>query len=667
MAGRDRGESLPSLSAEAGSKKKFAAALLLAAGAATAWIAASRLERMGRVLGRQPASPPAYYLAFAGAVLLAFVAGRLTTRREEPALEIVRQGAPGRGLRAVRAAATLACLLLFAFSWVQLRRWPAMGVLALWGACLAAGTLIFAGPRSKSAPSPRTGRSPVLWAALAIVLIIAAWARLTGLDRVPSSFGGDEANQVMDGIDLIQGRPPGDPFGIGWTGTVRLGMLPAAAGALEFSDLIAGPRRPYAIAGSLSVAAIALAAGVAAGPWAALSCAALLAFCPYHVHFSRLASVMILDALFASLTVLLLLLVHRSGSELAGYLAGVAAGLSLYGYAGGRAIALCFLLALPLLYLTSKKARARPWVLAAGLLLGFGLAAAPGLRFAANHWLDWRGRFGQVSIFAPISWDAQLRTYGSPAGALKHQFQLGTIGLLSMHTAWPWFKGYPILAPVVLPALSLAGFGWLLGRRRYFAAALPGLIAAANMAGVVLTESAPAPQRLSSLVPMLAFFAGTAVAGFLGLLPVRVAGEVPLRTAAGILAVGLSLVLTFRGAPDVWEASPGYAWAHGPLVTSAYKVLRAPRYDGERVFLHGQPNVDTSFPLFHYFLPRIQWVDLSTEEGNPPALPPGLHLFSDEWTPLARRWKGELGLAHAVALPHPENPMLDTGYLFRIR
>ncbi len=656
------------MTAAPGSRKKFAAALLLAAGAATAWIAASRLERMGETLGRQPASPAAYYLAFAGAVLLAFVAGRLTTRREEPALEPLPPDTPGRGLRAVRSAATVACLLLFALSWIQLGRWPAMRVLALWGACLAAGTLIFAGdPQDKRAPTPRTSRSPVLWAALALVLIIAAWARLTGLDRVPSSFGGDEANQVMNGLDLIRSGRPGNPFGVGWMGTVRLGMLPAGAGALESSDLIAGPRRPYAIAGSLSVAAIALAAGIAAGPWAALSCAALLAFCPYHVHFSRLASVMILDALFASLTVLLLLHVHRSGSVPAGYLAGVAAGLSLYGYTAGRAVALCFLLALPFLFLTSKKARARQRLIATGLLLGFGLAAAPGLRYAANHRIEWTSRVDEVSVFAPNSWNAQLKAYGSPAGALKHQFQLGTIGLLSMHTAWPWFKGYPILAPVVLPALSLAGFGWLLGRRRYFAAALPGLIAAANLAGVVLTESAPAPQRLSSLVPMLALLAGSAVAGFLGLLPERAAGEVPLRTAAGVLAVGLSLVLTFRGAPDVWEASPGYAWAHGPLVTSAFKVLRAPRYDGERVFLHGPPDVDTEFPLFHYFLPRIQWVDFFTEEGNPPALPPGLHLFSEEWTPLARRWKEQLRLAHAVALPHPENPMLDSGYLFRIR
>jgi hypothetical protein len=63
---------------------------------------------------------------------------------------------------------------------------------------------------------------------------------------------------------------------------------------------------------------------------------------------------------------------------------------------------------------------------------------------------------------------------------------------------------------------SGGAFGWLIGLRRWCAAGALGLIVAANLAAVILTDSAPAPQRLSSLFPALAIPGAAPLAGMAG-------------------------------------------------------------------------------------------------------------------------------------------------------
>src|SRR5262245_21862897 len=309
----------------------------LAVGVGGATAACEWLRRAGEKLGRPvPAAP--VFGAFAACFVLAILAARLAGPEPAEAPEPTRPREPLSGVRAlVVIALGLASLALFAATWVlqgSLR--SPVGAIAAWAGSLTLGAAAVAAafPESRLLHLPP---SPLLVAVL-LVIALGGAARIAGLDAVPPGLGGDEANQILDATGLLEGTVPGDPFGAGWYGTMRLGMVPAGVGALASADPVAGPRLPYAIAGTLSVAGAAAAAGIVAGGWAALGPAVLLAAAPHHVHFSRLASVMILDSLAAAAFLIVVFRTRRSGAPRDGFVAGVVAGLALYGYSAGRVL-----------------------------------------------------------------------------------------------------------------------------------------------------------------------------------------------------------------------------------------------------------------------------------------------------------------------------------------
>lgn len=625
------------------------------------------------VLGRQAAvrltaahAPPGnvaiFVLAFVLAIGLAFVAGRAMTR-DDPDIERDPRWKRCDSLRRATAAVSVAAIL---GTWLlQSRSNPPRYLLAVWVAALAATAFAFP-TASRPADSTRKKRRPAWTAVLvAVAFGAAAWARLASLAEAPAVFSGDEANQVFDGTDWLRAATPTDPFGTGWTGTIRLGMIPAGGAAIASGSPIAGPRLPYAVIGVLSVAAAGFAAAAAAGPVAAAGCLAFLAFAPHHVHFSRLASVQILDSLFAPLALGLLLLVRRTGSPRLAALAGISAGLALYGYAGGRVIPVMFLVATVWIAVTPRILRERRAGIAAALVAGFAVAAGPNLRFAVHRFDDWNSRFNQVSVFQTGWLDAQVGSLGSVSAVAARQLRTGTLGLLYADDPTPWFTGYPILGPALLVGAALAGLGWLAGRRRWFAAVATALLVAGNLAGVVLTSIGPAPQRISSLLPALAILAGAAFAGLVAFVPEMGRSGVPWRAAAGALATGVILVSGIRDYPIDASRYSGYGGRHAGLAQSAARLLGQERFRGRPVYLHGWRYVDSTFPSFRYFLPDTRFVDDDPRMTGytEASFPPGVHLFSHQWIPAALEWRGRLGLTRGIELAHPADPMQDVGYV----
>jgi len=534
-----------------------------------------------------------------------------------------------------------------------------VGAIAAW-----AGALTLGGAAVAAAfPEPRRGGArprPALLAAVLVVLAVSGWARLAALDEVPPGFGGDEANQIQDATGLLEGTAPGDPFGVGWYGTMRLGMLPAGIGAVASSNPIAGPRLPYAVVGTLSVAAAAAVAGMLSGGWAALAAAILLSAAPHHVHFSRLASVMIFDSLAAAAFLAAIFRTRRTGAPRLAYVAGAVAGIALYGYSAGRLLAVLLVVAAPFL-LRSHAARGRRGALGLALAAGFLLAAIPTLRYAARHFDDWNSRFNQVGIFRAAWWYPEVARRGSVWRVLERQFLDGTVGLLSRHTDSTWFTGYPIVAPSALPALGAAGLAWLVGRRRFFPATMLGLLAGGNLAAVVLTDTTPAPQRLSSLVPALAILGGVA---FAALASRRSgAGERAAPVVGTALAAALLLVAV-PGLPPWWDPSPGYGGADAAFALAAARALDVPRFREASIYLDGAPYVDSAFPSFPYLLPHARFVNRDPTTDGESGPPPGLHLLPSEWQPLVQRWRARPGF-RAAALGDPRDPLRDIGWLVR--
>ncbi len=643
------------------SERFFAAGSLVGATALGA-IAAGQLAR----LAAPPERPAAYALVFGIALGLGIAAGasaRLSFSGEvDPDVDRPLERCSLR--RTIALAVGLAAT---AVTWaLQSRREPPPAIVATWTIALLAVPLAF--PRLVSTGGkPARERLPGWIAAFLVLgLAVAAWARLARLDEMPPVFSGDEVNQVVDGASWLTRPGRTDPFGMGWMGTVRLGMIPAGAGALASRSLVAGPRIPYAVAGTLAVAAAAAAAAAVSGPSAAVACVAFLALAPHHLHFSRLASVQILDSLFAAVLIALFLAVWRTGSPRIAAYAGGSAGLSLYGYAGGRVLPVVFGLATLATVLARRwTVRRREW-LGLALAAGFAVAAGPNLRFAARHFDQWNDRFHQVSVFQPGWIELEKGRLGSLPAVVASQVKAGTLGLLFALDTTPWFTGRPMIGPPLLVGGAVAGFGWLIGRRRRVEALLLALVAGGNLAGVMLTTSAPAPQRVSSLVPVLAILAGAAFAGLLSLVPARDSRGVPGRSALGALLAGTILATGIRGYPLDWGPYAGYGGKHAALARSAARLLGEARFRNRPVYLHGWQYVDSTFPCFPYFLARVRFIDDDPKMSGftEASFPPGIHLFSVEWIPTAELWRGRLGLPHAIRLPHPAYPERDIGYAF---
>ena len=619
----------------------------------------------GRDIGRPP-PPEAGFAAFAACLLLAFAAGRVAgPERREGERSPRPRWAPAR-IAGAAVCGAIALLLALRTASLQSRPEVPLGAIAAWAGSLLSAAIAFLLLSSAPAPGTRPRVAIAAVAAAAALLALGGWSRLAGLAEVPAGFGGDEAAQVQDAAGLLSGRDAGDPFGTGWYGTMRLGMLPAGVGAFFSEDPVAGPRRPYAIAGTLSLLGAMAAAGQIAGAWGALGCGALLVAAPHHVHFSRIASVMILDSLVAAFFLFALIRAHDTASPFWSFAAAGLAGLALYGYAGGRVVPTAFLLTAPFL-LASKKARGRRLLLAFALASGVLLAAAPNLRFAARNFVEWNSRWNQTGIFRDEWWGPKLKELGSPSRILMEQFREGTVGLLYRVSGWPWFRGYPLVGPFPLPALAAAGAGWLLGRGRWLAAIVPSLVVGGNFAATILTYSTPAPQRLSSLIPALAILGGAAVAAIPSLLPEPRSGKFPLRLAAGAAAVAGVLLLGVRGVPPWWDPSPGYGGSQAGFVPAAARALDAPRFRREPVYLEGLPYVDSNFPSYRYLFAKSRILDRNPSKSAGAPLAPGLHLFATEWIPLVEEWKASGRAARAIPLADPAEPARAIGYIVLVR
>jgi hypothetical protein len=643
--------------------RRLVAGALLVAAIVLGWAAVARLGR----LRTMPQRADSYAILLLLTPVAAGFAGMLS-RRADPSDPALPDLSTGTLSRCGVLRSTILAVLVFAIAatW-RLQsplRPPPPVVLAAWATALVAVPLAFpssAGPRRSGARKT----SPAMLAGIAVVVAMAFWARLAGLEEVPAVMGGDEINQVVDGRAWLTGADRMDPFGTGWGGTVRLGMLPAGAGYLWSGTPIAGPRVPYALAGALSVAGAVAVGWLVAGPWAALGSGALLALAPHHLHFSRLASVQILDSFFAVAALALLLAAWGRGSPRTAAFAGVASGLSLYGYAGGRIVPVVLAAAgIAFLFARRWSLARRAW-LALALVAGFAVSAGPNLRFAVNHFPEWNARFNQVSIFNRDWFAAETRTLGSPSKVVLNQLKSGTIGLLSVPDTTPWFTGHPLVGPAILVGGALAGLGWLIGRGRLFPATLVGLVFAGNLAGLVLTNGSPAAQRASSLMPALAVLAGAAFAGLLSFVPERV-GRVSARGAAGALAAGALLATEIRGYPLHSDPYARYGGSHAGFVQSLAELLETPRFRGHPIHLHGLFMMNSTFPTVPYLLPAVRFTDDPPErmEFTAESFPPGIHAFSSEWVESAESWRKRLGIPHAIRLAHPSLPAEDAGYVF---
>ena len=194
-----------------------------------------------------------------------------------------------------------------------------------------------------------------------------------------------------------------------------------------------------------------------------------------------------------------------------------------------------------------------------------------------------------------------------------------------------------------------------------------GLFVAGNLAAVILSDTTPSPQRISSLIPILAILAAVAVTGILGFLPGPGESAGIARTAIGTLILGAVWTSGLQWIPH-WgeEPSPDYGGDGAAVAVAAWRVLPVPRYRGEEVILEGPPHMDSAFATIPYLMPatRFRNRDLEKALAEPP--PSGLHLITEDWTAIVPEWRTRYGITRGIPLPDPRNPHRDIGYLIRV-
>ena len=173
------------------------------------------------------------------------------------------------------------------------------------------------------------------WAALVLILVLAAAVRLYHLQELPAGLWFDEADNLAQ-ARMIQADPGSTPVFAPSTNLPSLFLLPIAA-VVELTGVsITAPRLASVIFGLAGIVAVFLLVRLMLGPFLALLASFLTAVMRWDINWSRIGMHGITTPLFAALTVYLTLRALRSGHTSAYGYAGASLGLGMWFYTSFR-------------------------------------------------------------------------------------------------------------------------------------------------------------------------------------------------------------------------------------------------------------------------------------------------------------------------------------------
>lgn len=349
-------------------------------------------------------------------------------------------------------------------------------------------------------------------AAVALMLVAGALLRGVNLAGVPANVGGDEGSQGLEAIDFLTGAKT-NMFATGWLGVPTMSFLWQALWFKVFGISVTTLRLPWAFVGTATILVFYLLVRRLLGRRLALISAFFLTAYHYHIHYSRLGSNQVADALFMALVLYFLTrgLSRRQPLDFA--LAGVFLGASIYFYAGAR---LTFVVVAAYLVLIGLLDERKLQGQAANLLVMAGAAFVVALPLAYFYYKnpdDFNARLNMVGIIQSGWLEREVQITGRPmARILADQFQRAFFAFNYYHDRTVWYGAtIPLMdfasSIFFLLGLVLATFRW---RREGYLPLLVwfwlGLIL-----GGMMTESPPSSQRLITLAPSASLFASLAL------------------------------------------------------------------------------------------------------------------------------------------------------------
>jgi 4-amino-4-deoxy-L-arabinose transferase-like glycosyltransferase len=394
----------------------------------------------------------------------------------------------------------------------------------LWIAMLLALTLTVAGmrawPRGASlvphdpaepAVEPPLGRRE--WLIVAFIILVAAMLRLWDLANLPNGIYIDEADQIQRARFVIRGLPlvynPYSFFSTDWWGVPTSYFWTLGQALKLFGDNEWGARFFHALAGIGTVWFTYRIGRVVWSPRTGLLAGALLAVSDIAIHFSRSVTIATISQFGATACFYFLYKSLKTRRPWDWMMAGLMAALAYYGGYASAKILPPFL-ALAGLYVLLRwgfvgMRRHLPGLALMGV--AFALAMLPHAVFLVTNPNTFGARTDTISIFGPQNAPTIQATYGTtswPTIVLRQYQETYKVFDVRSEVGHFYPTGQPVL-PVPWAALWVLGTAymvWRVGDVRY---AVMALWLLSGLTGSALTVDAPNIQRLTGMVPTLAF------------------------------------------------------------------------------------------------------------------------------------------------------------------
>ena len=480
------------------------------------------------------------------------------------------------------------------------------GAFALWIASLALYLLAFF-PASRRAGMNRQRASRMFYFLAGAIALVAFGARFYGLGRVPWVMVNDEADVGMQVVAVLQGQ------------RTNMFVTHSSFGTLEFFAMalpvqVLGTtkyalRWLSAVGGWMAIPVTVVLAKRMFGNRIALVSAALLAVSHLSIHFSHVSTAAsTFDPLLAALGLYLVYRAWQTRVLFTWALAGLALSMTMYGYAGARAILIVAILFLAALAVVKRSALSN-WsggvVLAVSSLLGM----APMLLWIVRNPDLYNYRLNQVSIFQSRWLMNEALARNVPAWQILLEQLRDALLNFNFYEAGAFYDaGVPMLGPVTA-ALFVLGLAYTLTRWRDERFLLLNLwFWIPLLAGqVLMTLTARSAYRTLSLLPCVCIMAAIALVKLADLILAwvkrRPGWVVVALVAALVLEGGWNLYFYFR----VW--APGYQYSD--WVTRAASLMADYVHDlgpGYQVFVLGTQDFSESWAVFNFLTPGQSYV-----------------------------------------------------------
>lgn len=452
-----------------------------------------------------------------------------------------------------------------------------------------------------------------LVAALGTIMLLALLLRVWNLGGIPPTLGGDEGSQGLEAMRVLEGDIS-NPFTTGWLGVPTMSFYFNALTIGPMGNSMLALRLPWVIIGTLTVLVVFFLTWRLMGLTLALTTAALLATYHYHIHFSRLGSNQVADALFVALALLFLYRGYDERRPLDWALCGVIIGVGQFFYAGARFTAVVVITTVIFFAIRDGlpfiRMRYRELLALAGAAL---ITSAPMIQYAIRFPNDYNARVNEVGIIQSgwLEREQLIRGEG-PLPILFDQLQRAALSFNFYADRNVWYGSDEPLMHSVMAALFLLGFGYgvlHLGNRRIYP--MVAWWGGAMLLGGMLTESPPSSQRLITMAAPGIFFVALALVKIgqivLQALQVQRTGRflLPYLTAGVLGLSALSLNWYFL------EFTPMYRYGsyNGVVATSIGNYAREHLDESWHMYFAGPPRMYIGFGSIPYLAPDVQGED----------------------------------------------------------